>query len=84
MSTEPRETANDQHGSRGNSRTGWGLPLFSLAMGGVRWAASWVGGHPLAGLVSFVIMAAFGAVFVLGGAAASRTPPSAPSPESRT
>jgi hypothetical protein len=69
MPTEPCETANDQHESRGNSRTGWGLPLFSLAMGGVLW----VGGHPLAGLVSFVIMAAFGAVFVL-----------APWPESRT
>ena len=33
---------------------------------GIAWAASWVGGHPAAGLVSFLIMAGFGSVFVLG------------------
>jgi hypothetical protein len=42
------------------------LPLFSLALGGVVWAAAWIGGHPMAGLVSFLVMAAFGAVFVVG------------------
>jgi hypothetical protein len=30
------------------------------------WAASWVGGHPGLGLVMLLIMAAFGAVFVIG------------------
>lgn len=66
MPTEPPETTSDQHGRRGHGRASWGLPLFSLVMGAVFWAASWIGGHAMAGLASFVIMAAFGAVFVLG------------------
>jgi hypothetical protein len=39
--------------------------LFSLALGAVVWAASSIGGHPVAGLVSFLIMAGFGAVALL-------------------
>jgi hypothetical protein len=43
--------------------------VFSLVLGGALWAAAWVGGHPGLGLAMFGIMAAFGAVFVVGGAA---------------
>jgi hypothetical protein len=52
------------HGDGGR----WALPLFSLALGGVVWAASWIGGRPMAGpgLACFGIMAWFGAVFVVG------------------
>ena len=45
---------------------GWGMFLFSLALGAVMWTASWIGGHPMLGLAMFGIMAAFGAVFVVG------------------
>jgi hypothetical protein len=45
---------------------GWGMFVFSLALGATMWAASWVGGHPMLGLGMFGIMAAFGAVFVVG------------------
>jgi hypothetical protein len=66
MPTEPREVSNPKHPGRHGDGGGWALPLFSLALGGVMWAASWVGGHPMAGLASFGIMACFGAVFVVG------------------
>jgi hypothetical protein len=65
MPTEPRD-ATDHKPPRHPGRSGWELPLFSLALGGVMWAASWVGGHPMAGLASFGIMTGFGAVFVVG------------------
>jgi len=45
----------------------WFLPLFAVALGFIMWGASWAGGHPVQGAVSFGIMAAFGAVFVFGG-----------------
>jgi hypothetical protein len=44
----------------------WTLPAFSVALGAITWAASWIGGHPIAGLAGFAIMVAFGAVFVVG------------------
>jgi hypothetical protein len=66
MPTEPREvTGRGRPGRRGNGGR-WALPLFSLLLGGVVWAASWIGGHPVAGLVSFLIVAGFGAIFVVG------------------
>jgi hypothetical protein len=65
MPTEPPETT-DGRARRSRRRGEWGLPLFSLALGGVLWAASWIGGHPVAGLVSFLVMAGFGAIFVVG------------------
>jgi hypothetical protein len=66
MPTEPREST-DRMPPRGRGGGGgWALPLFSLALGGVVWLASWIGGHPMAGLGSFLIMGAFGAVFVVG------------------
>ena len=65
MPTEPREgTGRRRPGRRGNDGR-WELPLFSLALGGITWVASWIGGHPVAGLFSFLIMAAFGAIFVV-------------------
>jgi len=65
MSTEPREVSDRKRPGR-HGGGGWTLPLFSLVLGGLAWAASAIGGHPMAGLVSFLIMAAFGAVFVVG------------------
>ena len=66
MPTEPREvTGRRRPGCRGNGGS-WELPLFCLVLGGIAWAASWVGGHPVAGLFSFLILAAFGAIFVVG------------------
>ena len=44
----------------------WFLPAFAAALGLGMWGASWAGGHPGAGAVLFAVMAAFGAVFVLG------------------
>jgi hypothetical protein len=66
MPTEPHEvTGRRRPGCRGNGGS-WELPLFCLVLGGIVWAASWVGGHPVAGLFSFLILAAFGAIFVVG------------------
>jgi hypothetical protein len=45
----------------------WLLPLFSLALGACALVAFWHGGDVGQGLVSFAILAAFGAVFAFGG-----------------
>jgi hypothetical protein len=45
----------------------WFLPGFAVALGLGLWGASWAGGHPGQGALSFAAMAAFGAVFALGG-----------------
>jgi hypothetical protein len=45
----------------------WFLPGVAVVLGLGLWGASWAGGHPGEGAVSFAIIAAFGAVFVLGG-----------------
>jgi hypothetical protein len=66
MSTEPRKASRPDPGSRPGRRSGWELPAFSLVLGGVLWVAAWVGGYPGLGLAMFAIMAAFGAVFVVG------------------
>ena len=47
------------------TRTKWFLPLFSVAMGGLLLAASWLGGHPGAGLVFLAAMTVFGLVILL-------------------
>ena len=60
--SEPRGLVSRLCGGLG----GWGMFLFSLALGAVMWTASWIGGHPMLGLAMFGIMAAFGAVFVVG------------------
>jgi hypothetical protein len=49
------------------TRTKWFVPLFSVALGVVILAAQWIGGDPQSGLGSLAIMAAFGAVILLGG-----------------
>lgn len=49
------------------TRSKWLLPLFSVALGVVIFAAQWIGGDPGSGLVSLAIMAVFGALILLGG-----------------
>jgi len=49
------------------TRSKWFLPLFSVAMGGLLLAASWLGGHPGAGLVFLAAMTVFGLVILLAG-----------------
>ena len=50
--------------SRGFARSKWFLPSFSLGLGLVILAVSWLGGHPGAGVISFGVLAVFG-LFVL-------------------
>jgi hypothetical protein len=49
------------------TRSRWFLPLFSVALGVVLFVAQWIGGNARSGAVSFGIMAAFGALVLLGG-----------------
>ena len=49
------------------ARSRWFLPLFAVALGGVVFIAQWIGGDPGGGLVSFAILAGFGALVFLGG-----------------
>jgi len=49
------------------TRSKWFLPLFAVVLGVVMLAAQWVGGNPGSGLVSLGIIAAFGALILLGG-----------------
>ena len=53
--------------SRGITRSKWFLPSFSLVLGLVILAVSWLGGHPGEGAVSLAILAAFGLFFLLAG-----------------
>jgi hypothetical protein len=48
-------------------RSKWLVPLFSVAMGLVLFAAQWIGGDPGGGLESLAILTAFGALVLLGG-----------------
>jgi len=45
----------------------WVQPAVALALGLVMWGAFWAGGDPATGLLSFGIMAVFGAVLPFGG-----------------
>ena len=59
--------SNDQRPTgRRHLAQSWTLPIFSVFLGLVVWAAAWIGGHPMLGLAMFGIMVAFGAVFVIG------------------
>jgi hypothetical protein len=58
--------SNEQQSSRRRLVATWGLPAFSVVLGVIMWAASWIGGHPALGLAMFGIMVAFGAIFVVG------------------
>jgi hypothetical protein len=53
--------------SRAITRSKWFLPSFSVALGGVVLAASWLGGDPVAGAFSFGILAVFGLLVLLAG-----------------
>jgi hypothetical protein len=53
--------------SRGIFRSKWFLPLFSLVLGLVVLAVSWLGGNLGAGLISLAVMAAFGLFVLLAG-----------------
>jgi hypothetical protein len=53
--------------SRGITRSKWFLPSFSLVLGLVMLAVSWLGGHPGEGAVSLGVLAAFGLFFLLAG-----------------
>lgn len=46
-------------------RSKWSMPLFCLALGLAAFVASWLGGQLGAGLISLVIMAAFGLFLLL-------------------
>ena len=47
-------------------RSKWWMPAFSLFLGTLMLIAFWIGGDPWTGLGGFVLMAAFGAVFLFG------------------
>jgi hypothetical protein len=49
------------------TKSRWFLPLFSVALGIVIFAAQWVGGDPRGGVFSLVLMSTLAAVFLLGG-----------------
>ncbi|MGH3049499.1 MAG: hypothetical protein ACRDLK_05015 [Gaiellaceae bacterium] len=49
------------------TKTSWFLPLFALVLGLIVLGAQWIGGDPRSGLVSFAIMAVFGAAILFGG-----------------
>ncbi len=51
----------------GMTKSKWFLPLFSVALGLVLLVALWIGGDPTGGVLSLLILAAFGAVFLVGG-----------------
>jgi len=49
------------------ARSKWFLPVFAVSLGVVIFAAQWIGGDPVGGLVSFAILAGFGALVLVGG-----------------
>ena len=53
--------------SRAITRSKWFLPLFSVALGLVILAVSWLGGQPATGAVSFGVLAVFGLLVLLAG-----------------
>jgi cobalamin synthase len=53
--------------SRGITRSKWFLPAFSLVLGLVMLAVSWLGGSLAQGLISLAVLAAFGLIILLAG-----------------
>ena len=53
--------------SRGITRSKWFLPAFSLVLGLIMLAVSWLGGSPVQGVISLAVLAAFGLVILLAG-----------------
>ena len=53
--------------SGGITRSKWFLPAFSLVLGLVMLAVSWLGGSLGQGLISLAVLAAFGLIILLAG-----------------
>ena len=53
--------------SRGITRSKWFLPAFSLVLGLVMLAVSWLGGSLGQGLISLAVLAALGLIILLAG-----------------
>ena len=53
--------------SRGITRSKWFLPAFSLVLGLVMLAVSWLGGCLGQGLISLAVLAGFGLIVLLAG-----------------
>ena len=53
--------------SGGITRSKWFLPAFSLVLGLIMLAVSWLGGSPVQGVISLAVLAAFGLVILLAG-----------------
>ena len=53
--------------SRGITRSKWFLPSFSLVLGLVMLAVSWLGGSLGQGVISLAVLAAFGLIILLAG-----------------
>ena len=53
--------------NRGITRSKWFLPSFSVLLGLVVLAVSWLGGDPEGGAISLAVLAGFGLVFLLAG-----------------
>lgn len=53
--------------SRGVTRSKWFLPSFSLVLGLIILAVSWLGGNPGAGAISAAVLVAFGLFVLLAG-----------------
>ena len=53
--------------SRGFTRSKWFLPAFSLVLGLVMLAVSWLGGSLGQGVISLAVLAAFGLIILLAG-----------------
>ena len=51
----------------GITRSKWFLPAFSLVLGLIMQAVSWLGGSPVQGVISLAVLAAFGLVILLAG-----------------
>jgi hypothetical protein len=53
--------------SQGITRSKWFLPSFSLVLGLIMLAVSWLGGSPGQGVISLAVLAAFGLIILLAG-----------------
>ena len=49
------------------AKSKWFVPLFAVALGAITLTAEWIGGDLNGGLISFAILAGFGAIFLFGG-----------------
>ena len=61
------KTHTTRNGVTDQWRTRWLVPLLPVALGGVVLAGAGTNGHLLSGLVSFAVLAAFGALSAIAG-----------------